>query len=165
VKFCPFFKFFLVWRKLPFFGQSCSLSFSLRSLDIPAILKSWLKHYLGIQNRIANDTSTLDVIIGYLGGKMLTNQHSNLNISKYDQYWFLFIRPRRYFLVVTISMLELDQWHLPWSFDRVNYNLTKLFNCLVEVRVPLVQPWHVNRHQSESMTKYIRMLGECGDLE
>jgi hypothetical protein len=25
VKFCPFFKFFLVWRKLPFFGQNCSL--------------------------------------------------------------------------------------------------------------------------------------------
>jgi hypothetical protein len=37
VKFCPFFKFFLVRRKLPFFGQNCSLPFSLRSLDIPAL--------------------------------------------------------------------------------------------------------------------------------
>jgi hypothetical protein len=38
--FCPFLKFFLVRRKLPFFGQNCSLPFSLRSLDIPALLKS-----------------------------------------------------------------------------------------------------------------------------
>jgi hypothetical protein len=30
---------------LPFFGQNCSLPFSLWSLDIPAILKSWKKHY------------------------------------------------------------------------------------------------------------------------
>jgi hypothetical protein len=37
-------KFFLVRRKLPFFGQNCSLPFSLRSLDIPALLKSWQKH-------------------------------------------------------------------------------------------------------------------------
>jgi hypothetical protein len=42
---CPFFKFFLVQRKLPFFGQNYSLLFSLRSLDIPALLKSWKKHY------------------------------------------------------------------------------------------------------------------------
>jgi hypothetical protein len=28
---------------LPFFGQNCSLPFSLRSLDIPALLKSWKK--------------------------------------------------------------------------------------------------------------------------
>jgi hypothetical protein len=42
VKFCPF---FLVRRQLPFFGQNCSLPFSLRSLDIPALLKSWQKHY------------------------------------------------------------------------------------------------------------------------
>jgi hypothetical protein len=34
-----------VRRKLPFFGQNCSLPFSLRSLDIPALLKSWKKHY------------------------------------------------------------------------------------------------------------------------
>jgi hypothetical protein len=45
VKLCPFFKSFLVRRKLPFFGQNCSLPFSLRSLDIPALLKSWQKHY------------------------------------------------------------------------------------------------------------------------
>jgi hypothetical protein len=38
------FKFFLVRHKLPFFGQNCSLHFSLRSLDIPALLKSWKKH-------------------------------------------------------------------------------------------------------------------------
>jgi hypothetical protein len=30
--------------KLPFFGQNCSLPFSLRSLVIPALLKSWMKH-------------------------------------------------------------------------------------------------------------------------
>jgi hypothetical protein len=30
---------------LPFFGQNCSLPFSLRSLDIPALLKSWQKYY------------------------------------------------------------------------------------------------------------------------
>jgi hypothetical protein len=47
---CPFTSqgvraLFLVWRKLPFFGQNCSLPFSLRSLDIPALLKSWQKHY------------------------------------------------------------------------------------------------------------------------
>jgi hypothetical protein len=30
---------------LPFFGQNCSLPFSLTSLDIPALLKSWKKHY------------------------------------------------------------------------------------------------------------------------
>jgi hypothetical protein len=29
---------------LPFFGQNCSLPFSLRSLDIPDLLKSWQKH-------------------------------------------------------------------------------------------------------------------------
>jgi hypothetical protein len=29
---------------LPFFGQNCSLPFSLRSLDIPDLLKSWKKH-------------------------------------------------------------------------------------------------------------------------
>jgi hypothetical protein len=46
VKFWPFFKFFLVRRKLPIFGLNCSLPFSLRSLDIPALLKSWQKHYL-----------------------------------------------------------------------------------------------------------------------
>jgi hypothetical protein len=46
VKFCPFFKFFLVRHKLPFFGQNCSLPFSLWSLDIPALLKSWKKHYM-----------------------------------------------------------------------------------------------------------------------
>jgi hypothetical protein len=45
VKFWLVFKFFLVRRKLPFFGQNCSLPFSLRSLDIPALLKSWQKHY------------------------------------------------------------------------------------------------------------------------
>jgi hypothetical protein len=28
-----------------FLGQDCSLPFSLRSLDIPALLKSWKKHY------------------------------------------------------------------------------------------------------------------------
>jgi hypothetical protein len=28
----------------PFLGQNCSLPFSLRSLDIPALLKSWQKH-------------------------------------------------------------------------------------------------------------------------
>jgi hypothetical protein len=39
---CPF---FLVRRKLPFFGQNCSLPFSLRSLDNPALLKSGQKHY------------------------------------------------------------------------------------------------------------------------
>jgi hypothetical protein len=27
-----------------FFGQNCSLPFSLRSLDIPALLKFWQKH-------------------------------------------------------------------------------------------------------------------------
>jgi hypothetical protein len=31
---------------LPFFGQNCSLPFSLRILDIPALLKSWKKHYV-----------------------------------------------------------------------------------------------------------------------
>jgi hypothetical protein len=36
VKFCPFFKFFLV---------RCSLPFSLGRLDIPVLLKSWKKHY------------------------------------------------------------------------------------------------------------------------
>jgi hypothetical protein len=30
-----------------FFGQTCSLPFSSRSLDIPAILKSWQKHDTG----------------------------------------------------------------------------------------------------------------------
>jgi hypothetical protein len=45
VKFCPFFKFFLGRHKLPFFGQNCSLPFSLRSLDSPALLKSRKKHY------------------------------------------------------------------------------------------------------------------------
>jgi hypothetical protein len=30
---------------LPFFGQNCTLPFSFR-LDIPALLKSWQKHYL-----------------------------------------------------------------------------------------------------------------------
>jgi hypothetical protein len=48
VKFCQFFKFFLVQRKLPFFGQNCSLPFSLRSLDITALLKSWKKHYYSL---------------------------------------------------------------------------------------------------------------------
>jgi hypothetical protein len=42
--------FFLVRRKLPFFGQNCSLPFSLRSLDIPALLKSWQKHYSSVGN-------------------------------------------------------------------------------------------------------------------
>jgi hypothetical protein len=32
VKFCKFFKFFLERRKLPFFGQNCSLPFSMFSL-------------------------------------------------------------------------------------------------------------------------------------
>jgi hypothetical protein len=43
VKFCQFFKLFLVRRKLPFFGQNCSQPFSLRSLDIPALFlkKPW----------------------------------------------------------------------------------------------------------------------------
>jgi hypothetical protein len=45
VKFC---QFFLVRRKLPFFGKNCSLPFSLRSLDIPALLKSWQKHYVHV---------------------------------------------------------------------------------------------------------------------
>jgi hypothetical protein len=50
---CPFFKFFLVRRKLPFFGQNCSLHFSLRSLDIPDLLKSWQnKHYKSWQVRL-----------------------------------------------------------------------------------------------------------------
>jgi hypothetical protein len=31
-------------KKMSFFGQNCSLPFSLRSLDIPALLKSWQKH-------------------------------------------------------------------------------------------------------------------------
>jgi hypothetical protein len=33
---------------LPFFGQNCSLPFFIRSLDIPALLKSWKKHYISI---------------------------------------------------------------------------------------------------------------------
>jgi hypothetical protein len=35
---------FLVRHKLHFFGQNCSVPFSL-SLDIPALLKYWQKHY------------------------------------------------------------------------------------------------------------------------
>jgi hypothetical protein len=43
---------------LPFFGQNCSLPFSLRSLDIPALLKSWQKHYK-IMSRSENGPSSL----------------------------------------------------------------------------------------------------------
>jgi hypothetical protein len=38
-------KVFLVRRKVPFFDQNCCLPFSLRSLDIPVLLRSWQKHY------------------------------------------------------------------------------------------------------------------------
>jgi hypothetical protein len=47
-----FFKVFLGRRKLPFFGQNCSLPFSSRSLDIAALLKSWQKHYVQPRFRI-----------------------------------------------------------------------------------------------------------------
>jgi hypothetical protein len=57
-EFCPFFKFFLLQRKLPFFGQNCSLPFSLRSLDIPALLKSWKKHY--VHSILSWSSSTTD---------------------------------------------------------------------------------------------------------
>jgi hypothetical protein len=47
---------------LPFFFQNCSLPFSLRSLDIPALLKSWKKHYVkeGNYHRSANKTYQKD---------------------------------------------------------------------------------------------------------
>jgi hypothetical protein len=63
VKFCPFFKFFLVRRKLPFFGQNCSLPFSSRSLDNPALLKSWQKHYklIYIPSFVAGHSSCSEV--------------------------------------------------------------------------------------------------------
>jgi hypothetical protein len=32
-------------KQIALFCQNCSLPFSLRSLDIPALLKSWQKHY------------------------------------------------------------------------------------------------------------------------
>jgi hypothetical protein len=34
--------------QIPFFGQNGSLPVSLRSLDIPALLKYWKKHYYNI---------------------------------------------------------------------------------------------------------------------
>jgi hypothetical protein len=41
---------------LPFFCQNCSLPFSLRSLDIPALLKSWQKHYFSLRTIALHST-------------------------------------------------------------------------------------------------------------
>jgi hypothetical protein len=47
------FQVFPCATQIALFGQNCSLPFSLRRLDIPALLKSWQKHYaswLGLPN-------------------------------------------------------------------------------------------------------------------
>jgi hypothetical protein len=49
VKFCLFFKFFLVRHKLSFFGQNCSLPFSLRSLDIPVMADHYSLYFFLFQ--------------------------------------------------------------------------------------------------------------------
>jgi hypothetical protein len=52
----------LEWFKLPFFGQNCSLPFSLRSLDIPALFKSWQKHYVELPTSEKEFGSTMLLI-------------------------------------------------------------------------------------------------------
>jgi hypothetical protein len=56
VKFCPFFKFFLYDANCPFLPKLLPALFLKKLLiDIPALLKSWKKHYTSVQSADGKD--------------------------------------------------------------------------------------------------------------
>jgi hypothetical protein len=68
---------------LPFFGQNCSLPFSFRSLDIPALLKSWQKHYQGsLSCTILSQKNTFSSLLKILHPSLSTSQHPPLSILR-----------------------------------------------------------------------------------
>jgi hypothetical protein len=123
VKSCPF---FLV--RCQFFGQNCSLPFSSRSLDIPALLKSWQKHYYCIIQLIESlllacnnfEQNTLD-----------------LSVDK------CFISPLLPNLVIQFQFLALGtHWGLIHILDHMGYNIRDKELAVVSCQLILTKFYH-----------------------
>jgi hypothetical protein len=78
------FQVFPCTTQIVLFGQNCSLPFSLRSLDIPVLLKSWQKHYSSWINGIVYFKQSVQndrIMTGTWGRQSSMNKYESLSMA------------------------------------------------------------------------------------